>query len=103
MTDDDEDWIAALESDPWFIISQMHTGHVLTEADIVTLQTLLSQNEAKEEAAIDEFHRGREDAFREIGGEDLLTAIQLKDHERIAKHVRRAMDKLFPPERRKLQ
>lgn len=91
------------ESWPFFRVYELSAGHVLTSDDVKDIQSLLSELNTQEEIRADEFHKGREDALMEIGGADLLTAVQMKDHERIAHHVRKAMDKLFPKERRTQQ
>lgn len=97
MADDD------IESWPFFRVYEFSAGRVLTEDDVKDIQLLLSELNTQEEIRTDEFHNGREDALMEIGGADLLTAVQMKDHERIAHHVRTAMDKIFPKERRTQQ
>jgi hypothetical protein len=76
---------------------------VLTEGDVKAIGALLSDLDSKENAEIDLFHEGRIAGFREIGGEDLVTSVQLKDDERIAHHVRKTMDRLFPKEHRRPQ
>ncbi|NSY12501.1 hypothetical protein G6L14_10790 [Agrobacterium vitis] len=101
--DDDDAWIEDLENSPIFIASQLRAGHVLTEADSAAIQSLCSELDAKEGKEVEAFHQGRENALREIGGEDLVTSVKLKDDERIAHHVRKAMDKIFPKHQRTRQ
>lgn len=92
-----------IESWPFFRVYEFSAGRVLTEDDVKDIQLLLSELNTQEEIRTDEFHNGRENALMEIGGADLLTAVQMRDHERIAHHVRKTMDKLFPKERRTQQ
>lgn len=47
-------------------------GHVLTEDDIAALQLVDKCQREDEEAATDCYHRGREEALRERGGDDLV-------------------------------
>lgn len=102
MTEDDA-WMNELEALPVFVVSQLRPGHTLTDDDVRAIQSVISELDAKEGGEVEAFHQGRENAFMEIGGADLLTAIQMKDHERIARHVQKAMDKIFPKERRTQQ
>lgn len=103
MTQDEDEWQSDIESTFEFITSQIQIGDVIDQEKYDAIQKLVKALDDKENHAIDEFVRGQEDAYLSIGGEDLLTAVKLKDEERIAKHVRKFMDKLFPPETRKLQ
>jgi hypothetical protein len=100
---DDDAFEREIENSPVFIASQLRPGHVLTEGDVKAIGALLSDLDSKENAEIDLFHEGRIAGFREIGGEDLVTSVQLKDDERIAHHVRKTMDRLFPKEHRRPQ
>lgn len=95
MTDEDE-WERELEAMPIFVASQLRAGHVLTEDDAKAIQAIVSELDDSLNNEVDAFHKGRENAFLEIGGHDLLTSVQIKDEERIAHHVRKAMDKMFP-------
>ena len=92
-----------IEDEPMFIASQLRVGHVLTEKDVAAIQAVVSEADKRENEIVDAYHDGRMNAFREIGGEDLATAVELKQSERIAVMVRKHMDKLFPKEQRKLQ
>ncbi len=100
---EDEAFVREIENSPVFIASQLRAGHFLTDDEVTAIQAVLSELDAKENAEIDLFHEGRIAGFREIGGEDLVTSVQLKDDERIAHHVRKAMDRLFPKEHRRPQ
>ncbi|MEK1908202.1 MAG: hypothetical protein AAAB13_20710 [Pseudomonas sp.] len=100
---EDEEFDATIEHDPVFKLSQLRAGEVLTADDIAAIQWLISENDRLENADTDTYHRGRHDAFMEIGGSDLVTSVQLKDELRIAQYVRKAMDRLFPKEQRTQQ
>lgn len=97
---DDDAWMDGVEQEPVFIASQLRAGHVLTEDDVKAIQAVISELDAKENGEVEAFHQGRENAFMEIGGADLVTSVKLKDEARIAQHVRKAMDKLFPKHQR---
>lgn len=99
----DEEFAKSIESDPVFIASQLRPGHTLTDADVAAIQAVIAEMDARENAAVDAFHDGRKNAFREIGGEELVTAVQMKDEERIARMVRSHMDKIFPKHQRTVQ
>jgi hypothetical protein len=96
VTDDDDAWIDDLEGMPSFIVSQWRVGHVITGDDYKAAQALVSEVDGKEQEIIEAFHNGRVDAYRRIGGEDLVTAVQMDDDERIARISRNAIDRLFP-------
>jgi hypothetical protein len=81
---------------PLFIVSQWRVGHVITEDDYKAAQALVSEMDGKEQEIIEAFHNGRVDAYRHIGGEDLVTAVQMDDDERIARISRNAIDRIFP-------
>jgi hypothetical protein len=100
---EDEEFDLAMENDPVFIASQLMAGHTLTEVDVAAIQAVIIEMDSRENNAVDAFHEGRENAFREIGGEDLVVAVKMKDEERIAKMVRRHMDKIFPKHQRTVQ
>lgn len=85
-----------LENMPFFIASQLRPGHVLTENDVKAVQAVIKEMDDRENAAVDEFYNGRMDAYRHIGGEDLVTAVKMENEEFIARISRNAMDKLFP-------
>ncbi|WP_430254328.1 hypothetical protein [Neorhizobium sp. DAR64872/K0K18] len=102
MAEDDE-FDRAIENDPVFIASQLRAGHVLTEADTSAIQAVIAEMDSRENSAVDAFHEGRENALREIGGEELVTAVKMKDEERLARMVRAHMDKIFPKHQRTVQ
>lgn len=102
MAEGDE-FVKAIENDPVFIASQLRAGHVLTEADVTAIQAVIAEMDSRENSAVDAFHEGRENAFREIGGEELVTAVKMKDEERLARMVRAHMDKIFPKHQRTVQ
>lgn len=98
--DEDDAWVDELEKTPQFIVSQMRPGHVISDGDVKALGALLSELDRKENHDIDTFHEGRLAGLREIGGEDLVTAVQMEDERRIAEHVRKTMDRIFPKAQR---
>lgn len=100
MTDQEHD---PIEDEPMFIASQLRVGHVLTEKDVAAIQAVVSEADKRENEIVEAHHDGRMQAFREVGGDELVTAVELKQSEEIAVMVRRHMDRLFPKEQRKLQ
>lgn len=104
MSENDENsFESEIENTPVFQLTQVRAGEALTEEQVKAIHWLISENDRLEEADTDTFHRGREDALMEIGGDDLVTSVKLKDEERIARHVRKAMDRMFPKEQRRPQ
>lgn len=97
---DEEAWMRELEDSPEFIASQLRAGHVLTDRDVEAISKLLSEIDKRENESVEAFQQGRLAGFREIGGEDLVTSVLLKDEEHIARTVRDTMDRLFPKNRR---
>ena len=63
---EDDDFDKAIENDPVFIASQFRPGHILTEADVTAIQSVISEMDSRENSAVDAFHEGRVNAFREI-------------------------------------
>jgi hypothetical protein len=100
---EDEEFDRAIESDPVFISSQLRAGHVLTESDVTAIGAVIAEMDRRENSAVEAFNDGRENAFREIGGEELVTAVKMKDEERLARMVRAHMDKIFPKHQRTVQ
>ncbi len=104
MTDEEDEQLQdELEAQPWFIASQLRPGHTLTEEDVKSIQSILSELENRENTEVETFHRGRIAALHEIGGADLVTAVEMQDHQRIATVVRKTMDRIFPKEQRTKQ
>jgi hypothetical protein len=100
---EDEEFERAIESDPVFIASQLRAGHALTEADVAAIQAVISEMDRRENSAVEAFHDGRENAFREVGGEEPVAAVKMKDEERLARMVRAHMDRIFPKHQRTVQ
>lgn len=100
---DDEAWEDELEDLPIFIVSQLRVGQVLTDRDVAACQAVVTELDNRENTKVEEFHEARLNTLREIGGEELVIACQMKDAEQIAKITRKAMDRLFPKHQRKLQ
>lgn len=100
---EDDAFKDAMEKDPVFIASQLRAGHILTEADVAAIHAVIAEMDNRENSAVEAFQDGRENAFREVGGEELATAVKMKDEERIARIVRKHMDKIFPKHQRTVQ
>lgn len=93
---EDEEFEANIENDPEFILSQLREGTVLTAEHIKAIAFVLNKIENDLHDDLKSFEDGRISALREIGGEDLVTAVQLKEDEQTAHFVRKAMDRMFP-------
>lgn len=93
MTTDDE-WQDRLEREPVFIASQMRPGRVLSEEDVTVIQAVLSEIDKQENDAVEVFQRGRIFGLREIGGDDMVDAVQRGDAAWIRDRVRKVMDKM---------
>ncbi len=93
---EDEEFETNIENSPEFILSQVREGTVITEKHVKAIASILNtlENDLHDDAAT--FQEGRLSGIREIGGEELVTAVQLKDEEHIAKQVRKFMDLVFP-------
>lgn len=76
---------------PFFRLYQMPVGHVMTHQDIADLVYLL--NAQNDEAGVDMFHEGRTDAFRQIGGEELVKAVETESSERVQAIFQEALAK----------
>lgn len=96
MTDQTEDkFLDALEDEPVFICSQLRVGETLTKRDVDAIQAVLSELDKREDADTETFHRGRLSGIHEVGGDDLVAAVERKDEAYITKTVRIAMDRIF--------
>ncbi len=84
----------ALENEPVFICSQLQVGETLTQREVDAIHAILSELEKRENEDVDNFDVGRECGFREIGGEELLTAVKAKDEAYITKVVRETIAKM---------
>lgn len=60
------------ESIPAIELTQWRAGRVLSDADIAMIQKLLKEHDDEMNTQIDNFASGREQAFREIGGQELV-------------------------------
>jgi hypothetical protein len=67
---------------------------VRERALVDAIQAILSELDRIENEHIDEFGRGRIFGIREVGGEDLVTAVEAKEDARITKIVRETMIKM---------
>ncbi|MFP5078255.1 hypothetical protein ACLE20_13185 [Rhizobium sp. YIM 134829] len=100
---DDEEFEKAFEREPVVIASQLRAGHTLTEDEVKAIQAVISELDSRENNAIQAFEDGRAFALKEVGGEELVAAVKMKDEERIARMVRAHMDKIFPKHQRTVQ
>lgn len=95
-TDDEDRQLERMfENDPVVIASQIQIGSVINEREYKAIQTLLSQSARNEDELTETYHNGRVAGFREVGGAELVAAVEMEDQERIAKLVRKHMDKLY--------
>lgn len=60
------------EDIPAIEISQWRAGRVLSEADVVLIDRLLKQHDDEMNEQVDAFSSGREQALRELGGQELV-------------------------------
>lgn len=86
MSDEDE-----YEKMPGIRCSQLRAGDVLDADDVAAIQKLLDELDEFENKAVDEFHEGRKQAFFEIGGQELLDAVEAADKAFIESAARRAI------------
>lgn len=93
-TDEDAEFEAFIERDPVFISSQLRPGHVLTDGDVKAIQHLISELDRIENEAVDNFQDGRMHAFREIGGEEMVKAVEADAEARIDAMVKTFMGRL---------
>lgn len=91
----EDDFLDSLEDEPVFICSQLRVGETLTQREVDAIQALLSENDKLENADTDTFQNGRLFGIREVGGDDLVAAVERKDEAYITKTVRITMDKIF--------
>lgn len=94
MADEDAEFEAFIERDPVFISSQLQPGHVLTEGDVKAIQHLIAELDRIENEAVDNFHDGRLHAFREVGGEEMVKAVEAEADARIEALVKSFMERL---------
>lgn len=83
-----------LENEPVFIVSQMRAGYVLSDDDVTAIQAVLSELDSKENDAVETFQNGRKFGLREIGGQELVDAVQRADDAWVKQQVRKAMDRM---------
>ncbi|MEQ1716614.1 MAG: hypothetical protein ABL907_11610 [Hyphomicrobium sp.] len=66
MSEPDYGSIPAIE------LTQWRAGRILSDADIAMLEKLLKEHDDEMNAQIDNFSAGRDQAIREIGGQELV-------------------------------
>lgn len=57
----------------------LQAGHVLTDQDVADIEKLSADYNQEIEEGVEAFHKGRTDALFEIGGKDLVAAVEAKD------------------------
>lgn len=96
MSDEtEENFLDGIEDEPVFICSQLRVGETLSQREVDAIQAVLSENDKLENTATDVFHEGRICGIREVGGDDLVAAVERKDEAYITKTVRIAMARIF--------
>lgn len=75
----DESDLTNLEDVPAIAMTQWRVGRVLSEADVAMIAKLLAEHDVTEAEAVDAFHNGRQSAFFEIGGKELIEAMERGD------------------------
>lgn len=60
-------------------LTQWRAGRVLSDADIAMLGKLLKEHDDEMNTVIDNFASGREQAFRELGGQELVDLMEQGD------------------------
>ena len=81
--------------DAFFRIYPLTVGHTLTTQDVADIQQVLADHNELLGAEVEAFHKGREDALREIGGDELVNAVQSKQAARCDEVVRKAMAQFY--------
>lgn len=96
MTDKQEqdDFDTAIENEPVFICSQLRVGETLTQGDVDAIQAVLKDLDDRENKTVDDFGDGREFGIREVGGDELLAAVEAKNNAYITKVVRETIAKM---------
>lgn len=77
----------------YFRLYSLTEGHVLTEQDILDLEAVLAELNDEIGNQADKAQHWREETLREIGGEDLVTAVAEKDRKRMDEAVEKALAK----------
>jgi len=67
------------EDGAFFRLYGLQAGHVLTDDDIRDVQTVLGEYNDEIDETTDAFYRIRMETIREIGGQELVEAIEAKD------------------------
>lgn len=80
--------------DAYFRLYGLEVGHVLTEADVVDVGAVLEDYNEELGEADGAFQRGRLDALREVGGGELVEAVETKDEMFVAECTARVLERL---------
>ena len=75
---DDAD-LTDLDTVPAIAMTQWHAGRVLSDADVAMIADILAEQDILEAETTEAFHRGRKEAFFEIGGQELVDAVERGD------------------------
>ena len=73
------DDLTDLDTVPAIAMTQWRAGRVLSDADVAMIAALLSEQDKIEAEASEAFYRGRQEAFFEIGGKELVDAAERGD------------------------
>lgn len=67
------------ESQPAIAMSQWREGRVLSSADVKMIGALLKELDDEMNEGVDAFSSGREQALRELGGQELVDMVERGD------------------------
>lgn len=76
---------------PFFRAYALKVGDVLTEQDVADIQKVLADFNEEIGKAADVFHDGRMSALQEIGGDELVAAVEAKDDATVKAAVDKAL------------
>ena len=73
------DDLTDLDTVPAIAMTQWRAGRVLDDKDVAMIAALLDEQDRIEADATEAFHRGRKEALFEIGGKELVDAVERGD------------------------
>lgn len=76
---------------PFFRAYALKAGDVLTEQDAADIQKVLADFNDEIAKAADAFHEGRMEAYRDIGGDALVAAVEARDDATVKAAVDKAL------------
>ena len=80
--------------DAYFRVYMFRPGQELSISDVADIQTVLHQHNETLGELTNAHHEGRMDAFREIGGQELVDAVEAAQAARIDAHVQKALARI---------